>query len=411
MNMPFFVNQWIVASPLAIWYLSHMRLGIDLLLNERRGLIDGKRLGLLAHAASVDASRAHTLDRLASGSGAKVTALFGPEHGFATKAQDMESVETHTDPTTKLPIYSLYGRDINSLKPMPEMLGGIDTLVVDLQDIGSRYYTYIWTAALCMEACADAKKGVIVCDRPNPIGGTLVEGPGMEQGFESFVGLFPIPNRHGMTVGEIVQLMNDQGGMGVDLTVVPMEGWERGMSWPDTGLGWVNPSPNMRSYTAALLYPGMCLIEATNLSEGRGTDTPFTVAGAPFVDTDDLMAAFDELCLPGVHAAPTSFIPTRQKWAGKLCHGLRFVVTDPAEFRPYLTGLAFVWLCHKMYSSQGFQWRNDPYEFVSAQPAIDLLTGSSTFRESISNLSLEIIEQLAETPFEELELRKTALIY
>ena len=388
-----------------------MFLGIDMLLKEKLGLIKGKRVGLLAHAASVDAKGRHILDRLAKEGDAKITALFGPEHGFATKAQDMEVVDTHMDSVSGLPVYSLYGTDLDSLKPTPEMLKDIDVLVMDLQDIGSRYYTYVWTAALAMEACKEGGKGIIVCDRPNPIGGTLVEGPGIDEGYQSFVGLFPIPVRHGMTIGEIVQLMNDQGGMDVDLTVAQMHGWNRGMKWADTGLSWTNPSPNMRSYTAALLYPGMCLIEATNVSEGRGTDTPFEVAGAPFVDTDDLMEAFNSLKLPGVHAAPTSFIPTRQKWEGSLCHGLRFVISDEDAFRPYLTGLAFIWLCHKMYKDSGFEWRNAPYEFVTNRPAIDLLTGSSLFRESIADLSIKDIKKLARTPDDLIELRDESLIY
>ena len=183
------------------------------------------------------------------------------------------------------------------------------------------------------------------------------------------------------------------------------------MSWADTGLPWTNPSPNMRSYTAALLYPGMCLVEATNVSEGRGADTPFETAGAPYMDTDDLMEQFDALGLPGVHAAPTSFIPTRQKWEGRLCHGLRFVVSDEAAFRPYLTGLAFLWLCHRMYRDSGFQWRDGPYEFVTNRPAIDLLTGSNAFRETIDGLSSDTIKVLAETPQDLMDMRESALLY
>ncbi|MBN1282806.1 MAG: DUF1343 domain-containing protein [Proteobacteria bacterium] len=388
-----------------------MLLGIEALIKDRPELIEGKRAGLLAHAASVDAAGRHTLDRLANDGGATIAALFGPEHGFATKAEDMEAVESHAYAASNVPVHSLYGKDLDSLKPTPEMLKGIDALIVDLQDIGSRYYTYIWTTALCMEACAEAKKPIVVCDRPNPIGGELVEGPGIDEGYQSFVGLFPIPVRHGMTIGEIVQLMNDQGGMGCDLSVVPMQGWRRDMRWAEAGLPWVNPSPNMRSYTAALLYPGMCLVEATNISEGRGTDTPFEVAGAPYMDTDELMEAFNALSLPGVSAAPTSFIPTRQKWANRLCHGVRFVVSDEKGFRPYLAGLAFIWLCHRLYRGKGFEWRNDPYEFVTNRPAIDLLTGSSAFREAIDGLSLDTIEVLAKTPYELIEMRRSALLY
>lgn len=388
-----------------------MLLGIDILLGKRRDLLKGKRVGLLANAASVTSAGVHALDELAKDKSVKITALFGPEHGFATRAQDMEPVESHDDPASGLPVYSLYGRDLDSLKPTPRMIDGIDLLVCDLPDVGSRYYTYVWTACLCMEACAEAGKPIIVCDRPNPIGGDLVEGPGIEEGFESFVGLQSIPNRHGMTIGEIVQFVNVRDKTEADLEVIRMEGWRRGMSWRDTGLGWVNPSPNMRSYTAALVYPGMCLVEATNISEGRGTDTPFEIVGAPYFDSEQFISEFEALKLPGVHVAPTSFIPTMQKWMGNMCQGVRWVVNDEKAFRPYLTGLAFIWLAYKLYGDKGFEWRADPYEFVTERPAIDLLTGSADFREEIDEIAFDDIERLSETPGELIELRKSSLLY
>ncbi len=389
----------------------NMLLGIDTLLGKRRDLIGGKRVGLLANAASITGAGGHTLDALAADKSFDIKALFGPEHGFATRAQDMEPVASHDDPASGLPVFSLYGKDLDSLKPTPQMIEGIDVLVCDLPDIGSRYYTYVWTACLCMEACAEAGKPIIVCDRPNPIGGELVEGPGIEEGFESFVGLKSIPNRHGMTLGEIVQFVNDSENIKVDLEVIKMEGWRRGMLWKDTGLAWINPSPNMRSYTAALVYPGMCLVEATNISEGRGTDTPFEIVGAPFFDTEKFISEFESLGLPGVHVAPTSFIPTRQKWMGNMCQGVRWVVSDEKAFRPYLTGLAFIWLAHLLYKDKGFEWRNAPYEFVTERPAIDLLTGSADFREAIGEISMDDLERLAETPGELLDLRESSLLY
>ena len=388
-----------------------MRLGIDLLVEEKLSLIEGRRVGILAHAASVNAAGLHTVERLAKSGICEVAALFGPEHGIATKAQDMEPVESRVDPASRLPVYSLYGATLDSLKPTPEMLSGIDVLVIDLQDVGSRYYTYVWTACLAAEACAEAGKEVVVCDRPNPIGGERVEGGAIEPGFESFVGLHSLPVRHGMTIGEIVQMVNKSQGMGGELHTIMIEGWRRGQSWPTYGNNWINPSPNMRSYTAALLYPGMCLLEATNMSEGRGTDTPFEIVGAPYVDSEELIDAFASLKLPGVHLAPTSFIPTMQKWTGKLCQGVRWVVEDAEIFRPYFTGLAFVWLLKKMYGERGFEWRRAPYEFVTNRPAIDLLTGCNCFREGIDSLSLDEIAAMAETPAEILEERRANLLY
>lgn len=388
-----------------------MRLGIDILLNEYRGLLAGKRIGILAHAASVDHAGRHAIDRIAREGGGKIVALFGPEHGIATRAEDMEPVESRIDQASGIPIISLYGSELDSLKPTKEMLENIDVLVVDLQDSGSRYYTYVWTSCLCAEACAEAGKQIVVCDRPNPIDGVHVEGAGIEAGFESFVGLFSLPVRHGMTIGEIVQFVNDRGRLRADLTVVPMEGWRREMCWADTGLAWTNPSPNMRSYTAALLYPGICLLEGTNLSEGRGTDTPFEVVGAPYIDTDELIGAFETLGLKGVKAAPTAFIPTQQKWRSNLCHGVRWVVTDANAFRPYLTGLAFVWLAHRLYKDRGFEWRTAPYEFVANRPAIDLLTGSAVFRENIDPFSMDDLISLAKTPEAMLLERDGCLLY
>lgn len=388
-----------------------MLLGIDVLLEKQPKLLKGKRVGILAHVASKDASGEHSVDRLAADKGFQVTALFGPEHGIATAAQDMEPVASRVDPSSGLPVYSLYGPTFESLTPTEEMLKGVDVLVIDLQDIGSRYYTYVWTAVLCLKACRKFGKKVIVCDRPNPIGGMLVEGAGIEKGFESFVGLASLPVRHGMTVGEIVQMVNDSEGIGADLTIAPMDGWRREMSWPDTGLEWISPSPNMRSFTAALLYPGMCLLEGTNISEGRGTDTPFEIVGAPYVDVDEFIGAFETLGLEGIRATPTAFIPTRQKWAGGMCHGIRWVIEDPQTFRPYLTGLAFVWLINRLYRNAGFEWREKPYEFVSDKPAIDLLTGSSQFRKKIDEYTLADLQTLATPAAQLLDARQRALIY
>lgn len=359
-----------------------MKLGLENLIQNNLGLCEGKRVGLLAHQASVDSHSKHAYDLLKE-AGANITALFGPEHGVKGLAQDMEPVESFTDREIYTPIHSLYGGSFESLSPTPAMLENIDVLVVDLQDIGSRYYTYIWTTALCMKACAAMGKNVIVCDRPNPLGSTVVEGMPQKEGYESFVGLYQLPVRHGMTIGEISRYVNDTYSLGCDLKIIQMEGWSRNQLWPDLGLKWVNPSPNMRSFEAELLYPGMCLIEGTNVSEGRGTDTPFEVIGAPFIDSNELIAAFNSLELSGISAEPTNFTPTMQKYAGSKCQGIKWAVTDIKTFKPYRTGLAFIWLINKLYKNKGFAWRTEAYEFVEDIPAIDLLTGSDFYRTHI----------------------------
>lgn len=386
-----------------------MKLGIDVLIEKRMDLLEGKRVGILVHQASVDSRGSYTLDLLAKAD-VNITALFGPEHGLETAAQDMEPVASHVDVATHIPIYSLYGDSFESLSPSPKMLENIDVVVIDLQDIGSRYYTYVWTACLSMKACARASKAVIVLDRPNPLGGEIIEGPLPKESFLSFVGLYPLPVRHGMTIGEIAQYVNAEFKLGCDLTVIPMEGWERNELWPDTGLVWINPSPNMRSFTAELLYPGMCLVEGTNLSEGRGTDTPFEIVGAPYIDSAELVETMDILNLPGVHAAPTSFIPTMQKHKGAMCHGIRWVVEDVKAFKPYLTGLALVWATHKLYNGTGFEWRTERYEFVDDIPAIDLLTGSDEFRLRIDE-NFDALAELAEQPEDFAETRRKYLLY
>lgn len=391
-----------------------VKLGIDKLMADKASLIKGCRVGLLAHQASVDSKGRNTIAHLKDDTQINLTALFGPEHSITTEAQDMESVPDgeFKDPKRKktIPIFSLYGSTLESLKPTKEMLSEIDVMVVDLQDIGSRYYTYIWTMALCLKACGKNNKKVIICDRPNPINGVDVEGLPQENGFESFVGLYPFPIRHAMTIGEVAAHLIKKYKIKGDFEIISMEGWEKNMFWGDTGLNWINPSPNMCSFNAALLYPGMCLVEGTNLSEGRGTDTPFEIVGAPFIDADELINEMEKINLPGIKCAPTSFIPVKQKWIGQTCFGIRWMITDEKIFKPYLTGLVFIWLVNKLYKKKGFEWRLKPYEFVTDKPAIDLLTGSSFFRENIDG-RFEQFERLCITPQEFLEERSLALLY
>lgn len=391
-----------------------MRIGLDVLLSDERNLLKGKRLGVLAHRASYNSEGKHIVDLLtAEEKEWKVNALFGPEHGLSSDAQDMIPVESTTHVPTGLPLYSLYGHSEKSLTPKKYMFDRIDALVIDLQDIGARYYTYVWTALLAIEVCGKLKKEVIICDRPNPINGTDVEGEVNQRGYTSFVGLYPIPVRHGMTLAEVCRLVNDTNDLGADLKIVQMERWNRKWYWEETGLSWRNPSPNMRSPNEALLYPGMCLLEATNFSEGRGTPTPFEVVGAPFVDSKKLIEHLAEFNLPGIVFEEAVFTPSIQKWSGKKCSGVRFKITDREIFKPYATGIALVWALYYLHKASGFQWRMEPYEFIEDIPAIDLLTGGTVVRNGIEkHLPLsEILEWVGEPADTFMRQRTPYLLY
>jgi uncharacterized protein YbbC (DUF1343 family) len=259
-----------------------------------------------------------------------------------------------------------------------------------------------------MQRAKETGTKVVVCDRPNPINGISVEGGLIEDGYNSFVGLYPLPNRHGMTIGELATLFNKEFGIGCNLEIVQMKDWERKFFWDDCGIEWANPSPNMRSLDAALLYPGGCLIEGTNASEGRGTEQPFMVCGAPYVDGHKLTGKLNDLKLPGIKFHPTTFTPTRQKWSGEKCEGVKFEIVDRKSFKPYLTGLALI---QTLSIFAGFKWRTEEYEFVTEIPAIDLLTGSKQFRESIEKLSIDSLHELAQTPNSFLATRKKHLLY
>lgn len=371
-----------------------MQLGIDSLAAYLDTHYHDARLGLLCHAASVTSTGQHAVDVLGTDPKRwRLTTLFGPEHGIASRAEDMERVATTQDPKGHT-IYSLYGNSPDSLRPTAIMLANIDCLVIDLQDIGTRYYTYIYTMAFAMSACAERNIPVIVCDRPNPIGGVATEGGRGDQRFASFVGWYPLPVRHGMTIGEVARHFNREHGIGATITILPMHGWQRAWHWEDTGLPWINPSPNMRSVAAALLYPGKCLLEATNISEGRGTATPFELCGAPWIDGVQLAKKLEALCLPGIAVAPVTFTPTSRKFSGQLCGGIRCTVTDRSTFAPYQFGLALLWALHALDPAR-FGWRTPqgnpphtgldagPYEFNTVHPAIDLLTRGNQVRQAI----------------------------
>ncbi len=353
--------------------------GLERLLADDRRL-RGRRVGLIANPTAVDAELRHAVDLLAARPGLRLTALFGPEHGVRGDAQDMIEVGAAVDARTGLPVHSLYGHDLASLAPTPAMLDDVDVLVYAVQDVGSRYYTFVWTMVLAMRAAARAGKAFVVLDRPNPIGGALVEGGAIAPGHDSFVGLVSCPNRHGLTAGELARWRAAEEGLDLDLEIVTMAGWRRDHAFADTGLPWVMPSPNMPTVDTALVYPGMCLVEGTELSEGRGTTRPFELAGAPGLDGHALAAEL--AALPGARFRPVVFRPTFHKHGHQPCGGVQIHVTDPVAFRPYLTGVAWLRAARRLLGD-GFAWRTRAYEFVDTIPAIDLLAGGPAVRELV----------------------------
>lgn len=400
-----------------------MQLGLDRLPDYLVTNVRGARIGLVCHAASLTSTGRTAVDVCARAP-VTLTALFGPEHGIHGAAADMASVGEVMHPTLRIPVYSLYGDSVASLSPRPEWFHGLDLLVIDLQDIGTRYYTYANTMANCLRVCNDIRLPVIVCDRPNPINGVTVEGPVVDLGFHSFVGQYSIPVRHGMTIGELAQCIRVRERWDAPVTILPMQGWQRPWHWDDTGLTWHNPSPNIRSLAAALLYPGTCLLEATNISEGRGTATPFEHCGAPWIDGPTLATVLQAMHLPGIECTSTQFIPTARKFAGRTCGGVAFTITDRQGFHPYRFGLALLWALAS-HDRQSFHWRTPtgnpphtgldagPYEFVTDRPAIDLLTGGTSVRAAIDAGATwpELTARAGPTPAEFLALRTESLLY
>ncbi len=356
--------------------------GLEALAADRFRALRGLAVGLVCNPTAVDRRLRHAADLLADAPGVRLAALFGPEHGVRGDAQYMAAVGDERDRRTGVPVHSLYGSSAESLRPPPEWLAGLDALVFDVQDVGARYYTYQATMLLCMEAAAVARLRFVVLDRPNPIGGLAVEGPRLRPGFESFCGIHDIAVRHGMTVGELALLYRAERALDLELDVVPCRGWRRAMRFRDTGLPWVFPSPNMPTPETALVYPGMCLLEGTNLSEGRGTTRPFELFGAPWLDGDRLADALAAERLPGIGFRPAHFVPTWDKHAGARCHGVELHVRDPDAFRPFRTGVACV-LHARAQAPDRCAWRTEAYEFVSGVPAFDLLCGSARERQGI----------------------------
>jgi len=355
-----------------------VRLGSDLLLSSSR--LNGTRVGIVCNHASLDRGFLHIVDRLAAADHLTLAAIFGPQHGFRSDVQDNMIETPHAnEPGRRVPIYSLYSE---TREPTAEMLSGIDVLVIDLQDVGARIYTYIYTMANCMRACARHRIPVIVCDRPNPIGGVDVEGARLVPGFESFVGQFPIPMRHGMTIGELARLFNEVFSIGAQVEVVTMEGWRRDMYADQTGLPWVMPSPNMPTLDTAIVYPGTVLFEGIMLSEGRGTTRPFELVGAPWIEAERFARDMNALGLTGVHFRPAVFEPTFQKHAKQTCGGCQIHVIARHLFKPVLVGVALAGMFRRTNPSK-FAWRQPPYEYEHDKMPIDILAGSDTLRSQI----------------------------
>ncbi|MFZ2089944.1 MAG: DUF1343 domain-containing protein [Desulfobaccales bacterium] len=354
--------------------------GLEFFLQAPPAWAAGARLGLLCHPASVDQGLRPAPELMARRFPGRLRVLFSPQHGLKGEKQDnMVSSPDFEDPLLGIPVVSLYGP---RLDPHQEALQGIDVLLVDLQDVGTRVYTYGATLARVMAAAARAGVKVLVLDRPNPIGGLQVEGNVLRPEWASLVGPYPLPMRHGFTLGELARYYNVTQNLGCDLEVIPAQGWRRGDYFDATGLPWVMPSPNLPTLEGAMVYPGQVLLEGTNLSEGRGTTRPFEVFGAPFLEPRRLRRELQESPLPGVILREVGFEPTFHKWAGELCHGFQLHVTDPRAFKPYYTTLTLLSVIRRLYPHQ-FAWRQPPYEYETERLPIDLLTGDAAIREGL----------------------------
>ena len=387
-----------------------MRSGLEVLLQSRIELLDGVRTGLIVHPASVTSQFEHAADLLYRNPRVNLTTLFGPQHGIRGETQDnMIEWQSFRDSRTGLPAYSLYGE---TRKPTPEMLAEVDLLVFDVQDVGTRVYTFIYTMALAMEAARESGKAFVVADRPNPIGGTHAEGNIHEPALRSFVGMYPIPMRHGMTVGELAMMFNGEFGIGCDLQVVKMEGWRREMSFDQTDLPWVMPSPNIPTVDTTVVYPGSVMVEGTELSEGRGTTRPFEIIGAPYIDPNALVDELKRDKLPGVVFRPLHFQPTFHKFAGEICGGIQIHVTSRSTFKPVITGVAIISAIRRLYPGQ-FEWKQPPYEYVFDRLPFDVITGTSRLREQIeAGLPVSEIEESWREGIEQfVNVRRNYLLY
>ena len=357
-----------------------LTIGLENLLAGSCADLKGKRLGLLSNQASTDRNRVHARVLLQQRFGSHLTCLFSPQHGFFCEKQDNMIESGHEiDRLTGLPLFSLYGE---SRKPSKAMFDQLDVLLVDLVDVGTRVYTFLYTMAYCLEAAAEFGKRVVVLDRPNPVGGVAVEGNILDPGCASFVGLYPLPMRHGLTFGELALYVNQEFHLGADLQVVPMRGWNRSMLSRDTGFPWVFPSPNMPTPETALVYPGQVIWEGTNISEGRGTTLPFELVGAPFWEHDLILQALAKTDLPGCFLRPLVFEPTSGKWTGQACVGFQLHVTDAQTFLPYRTSLALLQAVLQLYP-EDFRYKEPPYEYEYERLPMDLILGDQKVRKAL----------------------------
>lgn len=360
-----------------------VKCGLEIIVQKWPSNLKDKNVGLLCHASSVDSKYSHASEIIQKLDFIDLRCLFGPQHGIWgwTQANMIKWHGGYLDTISNLPVYSLYGKQ---RKPTFSMLNDIDLLIIDLFDIGSRYYTYIWTMELCLEACLEYGKSVVVLDRPNPIGASDIEGPVLNEKLYSFVGLKKLPIRHGMTIGEIAMYLKDQYHKKLDLTIISMDGYNRSMYFEDTKLPWVMPSPNIPTIDSTFVYPGMCLLEGTNISEGRGTTRPFEIFGAPFIDSYIISNRLNNMNLPGVYFRPLYFQPTFDKFKDKVCGGAQLHIIDRRIFKPFYTGLAIINTIMEIYP-RNFTWSVGPYEYEEIKKPIDILTGDDNIRISLEN--------------------------
>ena len=357
--------------------------GLEQLIAEPQRWIGDERIGLLCNPASVDRQITHARTLIHQAFPRKLRALYSPQHGFFAEKQDnMIESQDMLDPVLQIPVFSLYGQ---SRVPSAQMFGPIDVLLVDLQDVGTRVYTFIYTLSYCLEAAANYDVRVLVLDRPNPINGIDVEGNLLASDCTSFVGRFPIPMRHGLTIGELAVLFNDHFHIGCDLEVIPMNGWKRSMLFTETGLPWIAPSPNLPTPMSTMVYPGQVLWEGTNVSEGRGTAQPFELFGAPYIDVAKITSVFEATEIPGVLLRPVVFEPTSNKWRETPCNGFQIHVMNPLRYRPYKTTLHLLRTIMAEHYEE-FKWKPPPYEYEYERLPIDLIIGNRSIRERLENL-------------------------
>ena len=379
--------------------MARIRTGLERFLESPPKWVAGSRLGLLCNPASVDPMLNHARFLIDHSLPGKLTALYSPQHGFFAEKQDnmIESADTE-DPVLKIPVYSLYGK---TRIPTEEMLDPIDVLLVDLQDVGTRVYTFIYTLSYCLEAAEALNKKVVVLDRPNPINGLTIEGNCLKSAWRSFVGRFPLPMRHGLTIGELAHLFNQHFGIGCDLEVLQMVGWRRSMFYGQTGLPWVPPSPNLPSPVSAVVYPGQVIWEGTNVSEGRGTTQPFELFGAPYINPAKIAAALGAESILGIILREVVFEPTANKWQSQPCRGFQIHVTEPDKYRPYETSLRLLQAVIK-HHKKDFEWKQPPYEYEKKRLPIDLIIGDDKIRSRLENMEpLESIKESWQTELNE----------